>query len=311
MKLKRLSAVLLSAIMMSSGISAFAADSNISVKINNRLVDFVDQNAEIVDGRTLIPLRGVFDEMGFIVEWDDQARTALIKNSAYEITIGENMNRMYVNGEEQPLEVPAQILNDRMMIPLRALAESVNADVTWNESSRTVLIEYRFKNDADESIQHMELSEQEYMDKLIAAKSKLSTAAKPLEDALLFNILKLGSYDINTSMPVPEEQFDVLEPMLSELESLEPPLTLELVDLCVKDYVELVRTIIEYSKNHNPKNTYNMSDPSFASTIQTLQEKMEFINSNFGNYLLKYFMDNKIFYEGIYGEYVLDVLLNG
>ena len=49
-------------------VSAYAAD-GISVTINGEQVVFENQQPVIVDGRTLVPVRGVFEALGFEVDW--------------------------------------------------------------------------------------------------------------------------------------------------------------------------------------------------------------------------------------------------
>ena len=44
------------------------------------------------------------------------------------------------NGEKITLDVPPQVVNDRTLVPARAVAESFGADVKWDGSTRTVII---------------------------------------------------------------------------------------------------------------------------------------------------------------------------
>ena len=48
---------------------------------------------------------------------------------------------MKINGEEKQIDVPAKLRNDKTMLPLRALAESVGAEVSWDGRIRCVYIE--------------------------------------------------------------------------------------------------------------------------------------------------------------------------
>lgn len=49
--------------------AVYAADSNIRVTVDGQLVAFEGQYPAIVDGRTLVPVRGVFEQLGFTVDW--------------------------------------------------------------------------------------------------------------------------------------------------------------------------------------------------------------------------------------------------
>jgi len=119
------------------------ADGEINVAINGQAVVFEDQTPAIVDGRTLIPVRGVFEALGFEVGWDDGTETATLTSEAYTVVIVVGQGWFTVNGiggVGTSLDVPAQIIGGRTMLPIRAVLESVNYYVDWNEATRTVVI---------------------------------------------------------------------------------------------------------------------------------------------------------------------------
>ena len=45
------------------------------------------------------------------------------------------------NGTELTLDAPPRIVNDRTLIPLRAVAEAFGAQVGWDETTQTVTVE--------------------------------------------------------------------------------------------------------------------------------------------------------------------------
>lgn len=113
----------------------------VHVIVNGKLVVFADQGPAIVDERTLVPVRGVFEKMGFVIDWD-KSGTATLEDADNIIQITANDDKMYVNGEAIALEVPARIMNERMMLPLRAISESVGAKVQWYQTTGTATIDY-------------------------------------------------------------------------------------------------------------------------------------------------------------------------
>ena len=121
------------------GISAMAQDT-IEVFVDGTPVAFADQMPVIVDGRTLVPLRGVLEKMGAEVLWDDETKTASViyDDIKTEITIGEDM--LFKNGERIFIDVPASLINSRTMVPIRAISESFGVKVGWLEKERTVAI---------------------------------------------------------------------------------------------------------------------------------------------------------------------------
>ena len=112
----------------------------IGVNINGMAVVFADQTPVIVDGRTLVPVRGVFEELGFEVDWNPDTRTAILESADFLVLIPIDSEVFTTNGEEFTLDVPAQIINGRTMLPIRAVVASVGYDVDWDSHTRTVLI---------------------------------------------------------------------------------------------------------------------------------------------------------------------------
>lgn len=124
-----------------SSTTAFAADNGVNVVVNGSKLTF-DQNPIIEDGRVLVPFRKILEELDCEVgysEADGQKTITASKGTKYVYTnIGEN--KMYVNGEEVQLDVPAQIKNSRTLVPIRAISESFDASVNWDADTRTVTI---------------------------------------------------------------------------------------------------------------------------------------------------------------------------
>lgn len=132
--MKKIVASTLAAVMMTT--SVYGA--GISVKLDNENVRFESQQPVIVEGRTLIPLRGVFEKLGYEITWDAQAKAATFVKEGTEVIVTVNAESFTVNGEEKLLDVPAQIINGSMMLPLRAVGEATGLDVNWDSDSKTV-----------------------------------------------------------------------------------------------------------------------------------------------------------------------------
>ena len=116
------------------------ANDAITVTIDGEVVTFIDQGPVIVDNRTLVPVGGVFEAIGFAPSWNGREQTATLTRSDFTIviTIGERV--FTTNGVEYELDVPAQIINNRTMLPIRAVLESVGYELDWVGSTRTVVI---------------------------------------------------------------------------------------------------------------------------------------------------------------------------
>ena len=119
--------------------SACAAADDISVVLNGRFLTF-DVPAQTVDGRTLVPMRAIFTELGAEVTWDDLTLTAVaVKDETeIEVTIGEAAIK--INGNTVILDVPPQIIDGRTLVPVRAVAEGFSCFVRWDARTKTVHI---------------------------------------------------------------------------------------------------------------------------------------------------------------------------
>jgi N-acetylmuramoyl-L-alanine amidase len=147
-KISRVAALLLCILLFpAAGASGpvFAADAEeelppVSLRINEQFIN-TDVAPVIVEGRTLVPARAVFEALGGTVLWDDSGYPVqLVSVSCYgsvvNLTIGAAA--AFVNGAETGLDVPAQIVNDRTLIPVRFVSESLGFVVRWNEDNRIV-----------------------------------------------------------------------------------------------------------------------------------------------------------------------------
>jgi len=120
--------------------TAVYADAPISVTVDGERVNFADQQPVVIDGRTLVPVRGVFEALGFEVDWNSHLALVTISRAGTVIIIEPDSDIFAANGVRHVLEVQAQIINGRTMLPLRAILESVNYEVAWDANSRTVLV---------------------------------------------------------------------------------------------------------------------------------------------------------------------------
>jgi len=141
---KFLSIVLCLAMMISMiGISfqqVAIASPTANVTIDGRPVSFADQPPVIIDGRTLVPVRGVFEALGFDVDWDASNQRATLTREGDTVIITVGSASFTTNGVSHTLDVPAQIIGSRTMLPFRAVVESVGYSVGWNGATSTVVI---------------------------------------------------------------------------------------------------------------------------------------------------------------------------
>ena len=175
MKLRKAILCAVAAAAMST--ACYAQDINVS--LNGNIVSFPNQQPVVVEGRTLIPLRGVFDNMGYSIDWDGETKTVTLKKNSDTLKIAIGQASIDVNGSSTAIDVPAQIINGSTMLPLRAIATATGAEVLWDADSKTatILDDNMAKNMPDE-VQVL-LNSQEEADAVAA----YSAAIKELNDS--------------------------------------------------------------------------------------------------------------------------------
>lgn len=113
--------------------------SAIRVIIDETPVKF-DVDPQIIEGRTLVPMRAIFERFGLKVAWNETTRTALGYDDQHAISFTIGQNQAMVNEQAQFLDVPAAIIGGRTMIPLRFLSASLGYNVVWAGEADLILI---------------------------------------------------------------------------------------------------------------------------------------------------------------------------
>jgi Copper amine oxidase N-terminal domain len=130
-------AVALAAGTVPAGAQVPAPD--VHVFVNGQPVAF-DVPPQIDNGRVLVPLRGVFEQLGATVVWNDQTQTVLAQRGATSMQLVIGNTQAMVNGQPVIMDVPAMVVGGRTMVPLRFVSQALGSMVDWNAASSTVTI---------------------------------------------------------------------------------------------------------------------------------------------------------------------------
>lgn len=120
-------------------LSAAVVSNSVSVVIDGTRLS-LDQPPLLTNGRTLVPLRGVFEALGAEVQWTAATRTvtAVKGNTTVSLRIGQSTAA--INGQSVRLDAPAVVASGRTMVPLRFVSEALGASVQWDSRTSTVTI---------------------------------------------------------------------------------------------------------------------------------------------------------------------------
>lgn len=133
--------ILALAITLVCPISGYAA--GIKVTLNGQQIQF-DQSPVIINGRTLVPVRAIFEAMGCTVLWDNANQIVNVATEFGMMTLGIGSNYISYRNENEDrsifTDVPPQIINMRTLVPVRAIAECTGYNVDWDDATQTVII---------------------------------------------------------------------------------------------------------------------------------------------------------------------------
>lgn len=113
----------------------------ITVYVNYKPVTF-DVPPVIESGRTLVPLRAIFEALGAQVEWDEATKAVTAKSGEDTVKLTIDKTQAFCNDKEVALDVPAKLVQGRTIVPLRFVSESLGAEVNWNEETQVITINY-------------------------------------------------------------------------------------------------------------------------------------------------------------------------
>jgi len=89
---------------------------------------------QIINNKTMLPLRFVSENMGAKVSWNNDEKAAYINYDGHEIVFYIGKKEYMVDGVIKMLEEAPSLINSRTVIPMRAFSESLGKEVIWHES---------------------------------------------------------------------------------------------------------------------------------------------------------------------------------
>jgi len=125
------------------GVVKLSQSRTITVNSLGYILNF-DQPPIMESGRVLVPVRKILESLFISVDWDDDTQTVIatehIVGGFNEIRLTVNSTTAYVNSVAVELEVPPRIVNGRVLVPVRFIAEASGRPVEWDAENMTVII---------------------------------------------------------------------------------------------------------------------------------------------------------------------------
>jgi len=135
-------------------------EKKVVLKINGQELSNLTMPPIILDNYTVVPAREVFEAVGAKVDWDKNTYKVIVNYADKKVVLKIGDINASVNGVSQKMSIPAKIINNKTMIPLRFVSESVGIDVSWEPSSRVISINNKNISDKEEAKNVLNSSEE-------------------------------------------------------------------------------------------------------------------------------------------------------
>ena len=314
------------------------ADSAVKVEFDGKTLEFPDAQPKIVDSRTMVPLRSIFEKLGFGISWDANTRSALLSGNGVRVQVSESDIIAFskASGLEIPVDtsVLPRIMDDRFYLPLRAIAQTTGAQVGWDADAKLVSIKSpalldkeakekekeliesgKIKGDTSVSVKSEETDELKYYD-----STDPTGLLKPSDEKYLKSVFdKLGlihswaiehddhalmrfygmAYTDGEISPNISDHSELMT-LCAEIEALKPGNETSAIHTHVLNFTLKVRSLCTSCDSGT------LTAPQFTEKIDTLAKERKTISIDFARALNDYFIQNGVLYESVFGEYVLD-----
>jgi len=142
-------------IMAMFSCTAFAADEAVDASAQKAIDVIVDGKALeldvapiIVNDRTMVPMRAIFEALGANVTWIPEGRTIIATHSNGIYVVMQIDNELMIvdkagaqdSKKHVTLDSAPFIKDDRTLVPARAVSEALGASVDWDADTRTVTV---------------------------------------------------------------------------------------------------------------------------------------------------------------------------
>jgi len=128
-----------------------AADA-LRITINGQLVDcasppYIDHN-----NRTMVPLRFIAEALGAYVLWLPTEQQAVVVHNDQTIKLKIGSTAVTIDGNVKLIDTVPVICNERTMVPLRFLGETMGVAIEWQATTKTVALQIPVQSRQGEAV---------------------------------------------------------------------------------------------------------------------------------------------------------------
>ena len=149
--------------------------------VNTEKVENLPMPPIVMDNYTLVPAREVFEKLGASVEWNNSLRQVTINYKDKNVVMKIDNNNASINSETVNMILPAKIINNKTMIPVRFVSEAIGLHVTWDGTQRNIYISEKNNDIIEDVIVEDTIIEEN-------KENKENNVIKPIEDIKIENI---------------------------------------------------------------------------------------------------------------------------
>ena len=126
----------------------------VSVELNGEKINFTDENGftvnpQIINNRTMVPLRKIFETLGAKIEWYGDTETVIAQkgDTTVKLQINNPIAEVTKDGVSSKITLDSKpvIVENRTLVPLRFISESLEKQVAWDQETQTaIIIDYEY-----------------------------------------------------------------------------------------------------------------------------------------------------------------------
>ena len=188
---------------------AFAAKTPV-IEYNGKIVK-TDVSPFISENRTFVPLRFIAETLGKKVEWNGEKRIVTVTEDTFSIKLTINNKKALVDNKLLLMDVAPLIKENRTFVPLRFVAENLNADIKWDANNFKVII-----NDKSQKL-NLNNEEQKYIDELSSLQKDLAASISKLKSSFFQNAANLNESELLDAYNRAEKEIDDLSNKVKNL----------------------------------------------------------------------------------------------